>query len=72
MVEAEAAGNSQAVCLVVAEAEREAEEASLGTKGVVVVAEARPRQASHSPKAPNSWAAPEGYGQETLNPRHTG
>ena len=54
MVEAEAAGHSQAVCLVVAEAEREAEEASLGTKGVVVVAEAKARQANHSLKVPNS------------------
>ena len=72
MVEAEAAGYSQAGCLGVAEAEREAEEASLGTKGVVVVAEARPRQANHSLKVPNSYAVPGGCGQKTLNPRHTG
>ena len=72
VVEAEVAGSNQAVCLGVVEVDRKAVEASTATKGVGVVAEARPRQASHSPKVPNSWAAPEGYGQETLNTRHTG
>ena len=48
VVEAEVAGSSQAVGLVVAEVEREAVEASQATKGVGVVAEASPSQASSS------------------------